>query len=153
MEGHEVPLRALSHVLPPGSVMRQFRRTDQPENEDAAVTEGMKTIIYPVKDLAKAKAVFRALLGAEPQVDEPYYVGFAAGGQHVGLDPNGHAKGMAGPVGYWHVDDIHAALKGLTGAGAETVQAPTDVGGGRLVATVKDADGNPIGLLQDPKGG
>ena len=28
-----------------------------------------------------------------------------------------------------------------------------DVGGGRLIATVKDADGNSIGLLQDPPGG
>jgi hypothetical protein len=25
-----------------------------------------------------------------------------------------------------------------------------DVGGGRLIASVKDADGNLIGLLQDP---
>ena len=35
-------------------------------------------------------------------------------------------------------------------AGAETLQDVQDVGGGRLIAFVKDADGNLVGLLQDP---
>lgn len=30
------------------------------------MTEAMKTIIYPVKDLAQAKRLFSALLGVEP---------------------------------------------------------------------------------------
>jgi predicted enzyme related to lactoylglutathione lyase len=113
-------------------------------------TPALRTVIFPVKDLAGAKAVFAALLGAAPSSDEPYYVGFDAGDQQVGLDPNGHAKGMTGPVGYWHVDDIEGALARLVEAGAETQQDISDVGGGRRIATVKDADGNVIGLLQDP---
>jgi predicted enzyme related to lactoylglutathione lyase len=56
---------------------------------------------------------------------------------------------MAGPVGYWHVDDIDASLAALVGAGAEAGQPVTEVGPGRRIATVTDPDGNVIGLLQD----
>ncbi|MGW0911636.1 VOC family protein [Streptomyces sp. NPDC002784] len=114
------------------------------------MTAGVRTIIYPVKDLARAKAVFGALLGVEPYADDPYYVGYKDAGQDVGLDPNGHAKGMTGPVPYWHVDDIRATLAGLLEAGAEVLQDVQEVGAGRQIAFVKDADGNLIGLLQDP---
>jgi predicted enzyme related to lactoylglutathione lyase len=113
------------------------------------MTAGLKTIIYPVKDLAAAKSLFGSLLGVEPYADERYYVGFKDAGQDVGLDPNGHAKGMTGPVPYWHVTDIRTSLAGLLDAGAEVLQDVQDVGGGRLIASVKDADGNLVGLLQD----
>jgi len=112
------------------------------------MTEGMRTIIYPVKDLARAKALFSELLGTKPYMDEAYYVGFNAGGQDIGLDPNGHRKGMTGPVGYWHVDDIKKSLVALLAAGAEVQQEVSDVGGGKLLAIVRDADGNAIGLIQ-----
>jgi predicted enzyme related to lactoylglutathione lyase len=112
--------------------------------------EGLRTVTYPVKDLARAKALFGALLGVEPYTDEAYYVGFRAPGRpEVGLDPNGHAKGLTGPVPYWHVADVRADLAALVGAGAEVVQDVQDVGGGMLVASVKDADGNDIGLVQE----
>ncbi|MCF3129281.1 VOC family protein [Streptomyces olivochromogenes] len=114
------------------------------------MTTGLQTIIYPVKDLDQAKALFTAALGVEPYADAPYYVGFRAAGQEIGLDPNGHAKGMTGPVPYWHVSDIRTRLAALLEAGAETLQDVTDVGGGKLIASVKDADGNLLGLIQDP---
>jgi len=117
------------------------------------MASGSETIIYPVKDLAAAKQLFSTAFGVPPYIDEPYYVAFNVGGQDVGLDPNGHAKGMTGPVTYWRVDDINESLAALVAAGAETQQPASDVGGGRQIATVKDADGNPIGLLQDPPGG
>jgi predicted enzyme related to lactoylglutathione lyase len=112
------------------------------------MTSGLKTIIYPVKDLASAKVRFGALLGAEPYIDQPYYVAFSAGGQDVGLDPNGHARGFTGPVPFWHVDDLDASLHALIDAGSEVVEEPKDVGGGNRIASVKDADGNVIGLIQ-----
>ena len=84
------------------------------------MSQGVKTIIYPVRDLAAAKARFGELLGAEPTSDSPYF----------------------------HVDDVHGALKQLVDAGAEVVQDVKDVGGGRLIAAVKDPDGNVVGLLQ-----
>jgi predicted enzyme related to lactoylglutathione lyase len=114
------------------------------------MTAGMKTVICPVKDLARAKALYGSLLGVDPSMDEPYYVGFDVAGQHLGLDPHGHSKGMTGPVSYWHVDDVNETLKGLFDAGAVEHQAVQDVGGGKLVASVTDADGNVIGLVQAP---
>jgi len=112
------------------------------------MTEGVKTIIYPVKDLDGAKALFTALLGSEPQSDTPYYVGWNVAGQDIGLDPNGHAQGLTGPVPYWQVDDIASSVQALVAAGGELQQEPKDVGGGLLIAWVKDADGNVIGLRQ-----
>ena len=117
------------------------------------MTAGMQTILYPVKDLTAAKKLYGALLGVAPVMDEPYYVGYHVDGQDIGLDPNGHSKGLTGSVGYWHVDDIHTALAAILAAGGEQHQAIADVGGGKLIATVKDADGNLIGLLQMPAGG
>ncbi|HWE89117.1 MAG TPA: VOC family protein [Pseudonocardiaceae bacterium] len=112
------------------------------------MTEGMNTIVVPVQDLAKATALYRELLGVEPYVDQPYYVGFRAAGHEIGLDPNGHGKGLTGAVCYWNVDDINGKVKALLEAGGETAQDVTDVGGGKLIAVVKDVDGNMIGLMQ-----
>ncbi len=112
-------------------------------------TQGVKTLLHPVSDLAKAKAVYAALLGVPPQTDESYYVGFEAGGQHIGLVPGGGAQAMTSPVAYWHVSDIEAKLAEVSAAGGTVKEAAHDVGGGRLVATVADPDGNVLGLLQD----
>ncbi len=113
-------------------------------------TEGIKTVLHPVSDLATAKVLYAALLAIEPQSDSSYYVGFDTAGQHIGLVPGGGPQGMTSPVAYWHVADIDAKLAEVTAAGATVKEAPRDVGGGRLVASVSDADGNVLGLLQDP---
>jgi predicted enzyme related to lactoylglutathione lyase len=112
-------------------------------------TEGIKTVLHPVSDLAAAKAVYAALLGVPPSADASYYVGFEAAGQHIGLVPGGGRQGMTAPVAYWHVPDIEAKLAEVAAAGATVQEPPRDVGGGRLVATVTDPDGNVLGLLQD----
>jgi len=114
-------------------------------------TEGIKTVLHPVSDLAKAKPVYAALLGVEPSADAAYYVGFDAAGQHIGLVPGGGPQGMTSPVTFWEVSDIEAKLAELTASGATVKEAAHDVGGGRLVATVTDPDGNDLGLLQDPQ--
>ncbi|SFE52486.1 hypothetical protein SAMN05216251_103397 [Actinacidiphila alni] len=114
-----------------------------------STTLGIKTVLHPVSDLAKAKAVYAALLGTQPSTDESYYVGFEAAGQHIGLVPGGGPQGLTSPVAYWHVTDIEAKLAELTAAGAIVKDAASDVGGGRLVATVTDPDGNVLGILQD----
>jgi predicted enzyme related to lactoylglutathione lyase len=112
-------------------------------------TEGIKTVLHPVSDLETAKAVYAALLGVPPQTDSPYYVGFQVAGQQIGLVPGGGSQGMTAPVAYWHVADIEAKLAEVTAAGATVKEPAHDVGGGRLVATVTDPDGNVLGLLQD----
>jgi predicted enzyme related to lactoylglutathione lyase len=112
-------------------------------------TQGIKTVLHPVSDLTAAKAVYTALLGTPPQHDASFYVGYEVEGQHIGLVPGGREQGMTSPVAYWHVPDIEAKLAEVTAAGATVKEPPRDVGGGRLVATVTDPDGNVLGLLQD----
>ena len=110
-------------------------------------TQGVKTLLYPVTDLAKAKPVYTALLGLAPQSDAAYYVGFEAEGQQIGLVPGG--GGQTTGVAYWHVSDIQVKLAEVTAAGATVKDAPRNVGGGRHVATFTDPDGNVLGLIQD----
>src|SRR4029077_15619859 len=110
------------------------------------MNKGIKTIIYPVKDMTQAKTLFRKLLGVEPYADQPYYIGFKIGDQDIGLVPNGHNAGM---TAFYHVDDIKNSLQILLDAGAEIIQEIKNVGGGRLIASVKDTDGNIIGLIQN----
>jgi predicted enzyme related to lactoylglutathione lyase len=114
-----------------------------------APTQGIKTVLHPVTDLGKAKAVYAALLGVPAEPDTEYYVGFEAGGQHIGLVPGGGPQGATAPVAYWQVDDIEAKLAAVTAAGGTVKEAAHDVGGGRLVATFTDPDGNVLGVLQD----
>lgn len=110
--------------------------------------QGIRLFVYPVKDIAQATTLYTKLLGVEPYAASPYYIGFRIADQEIGLDPNGHAQGMTGPLAYWEVADIHASLRSCLDAGATERQAVTDVGGGKLIASVKDADGNIIGLVQ-----
>jgi predicted enzyme related to lactoylglutathione lyase len=112
-------------------------------------TEGIKTVLHPVSDLAAAKAVYTALLGVEPSADSDYYVGYDAQGQHIGLVPGGGPQAMTSPIAYWHVADIEAKLAEVTAAGATVKDAPREVGGGRTVASFTDPDGNVLGLVQD----
>ncbi|HEY5479622.1 MAG TPA: hypothetical protein VIJ84_08420 [Gaiellaceae bacterium] len=57
---------------------------------------------------------------------------------------------MTGPVGLFEVPDIKESLQALLAAGAQIQQEARDVGGGMLVAYVKDADRNSIRLVQSP---
>ena len=111
------------------------------------MTEGIKTVVVPVSDLAASKAFYTELLGVAPAHDAPYYVGFDVAGQHFGLNPNGDVS--EGPVYYWHVADLAATRDALVAAGATVVQDATKVGGTRTVATLKDIDGHTVGLAQD----
>jgi predicted enzyme related to lactoylglutathione lyase len=117
------------------------------------MTSGIQAVVYPIHDIGTAKQLVTTLLGVEPNMDEPFYVNFSVDGQDVGLDPNGHSKGMTGPVSYWQVENIAECVDALVAAGAATQQTINDVGGGKLIATVTDADGNVIGLTQPPAGG
>lgn len=114
-----------------------------------SATKGIMIVLHPVSDLGKAKTVYTALLGIEPQADAPYYVGYDTADQHIGLVPSDGSQAMTSPVAYWCVADIDEKLAELTGAGASVKEPPRDVGGGRLVATVTDPDGNVLGLVQD----
>jgi predicted enzyme related to lactoylglutathione lyase len=113
------------------------------------MAEALTIVVYPVKDIERAKALYSSFLECEPYVASPYYTGFRIGDQEIGLDPNGHAKGQTGPIGYREVKDIKTTLQGLQSAGWQLQQDAHDVGG-LLIALVRDADGNVLGLRQAP---
>lgn len=101
-------------------------------------------IVMPVSNIEAAKATYHALLGIDPYVESPYYVGFKAGDGEIGLDPNG----IGAPLAYWDVDDLQATIDALVATGATVTKQPAEVGGGLTIAILSDADGNPIGLRQ-----
>jgi predicted enzyme related to lactoylglutathione lyase len=105
-------------------------------------------IVYPTKDVEKAKQLFTSLLGTEPYVDGPYYVGYRTEGREIGLDPHGSSSG---PIAYWETENIAAKVAELTGVGWQVTSDARDVGGGMLVAQLSDRNGNTIGLRQSPR--
>jgi predicted enzyme related to lactoylglutathione lyase len=110
------------------------------------MTKGIKTVLYPVKDMTQSKTLFTKLLGVAPYADSPYYIGFKVDDQYIGLIPNSPEGGV---VAFFHVEDISNSLQVLVDAGATVIRSINDVGGGRLVASVKDTSGNIIGLIQN----
>ena len=74
----------------------------------------------------------------------PYYVGYKVGDLEIGLDPNS----KVGPIAYADVKDIKSSFQALLKVGAQVVQDVKEVGGGLLIAQVKDVDGNVVGLRQ-----
>jgi predicted enzyme related to lactoylglutathione lyase len=107
----------------------------------------IKTITIPVKDLEAATELYRTVLGIDPYAAAPYYVGFRPeGAPEIGLDPHGDVA--AGPITYYRVPDIDATIAALTAQGATAERSPRDVGGGNMIATLRDADGNIVGLYQ-----
>ncbi len=113
--------------------------------------QGLRTVIYHVPDLARAKAWYSAAFDAMPYFDEPFYVGFAIGGYELGLDPEMHGVTPGNSVvAYWGVPDIEQAHAAILAKGAAPRSPITDVGGGIKVAVVADPFGNVIGLIENP---
>lgn len=113
---------------------------------------GLRTAIYHVSGIEKARDWYSLILGFAPYFDEPFYVGFNVGGYELGLQPaenesNAKADGV---VAYWGVDDAGSALKRLLEQGATLHEDVQDVGGGIKVATVKDPFGNVFGIIENP---
>lgn len=113
--------------------------------------KGLRTIGYPVADLAAAKRWYSAVTGLTPYFDEPFYVGFNVGGFELGLLPaEGKIAAPGEPHTLWGVDDIAASYAALLARGATPHYPPTDVGGGIVCAVVRDPFGNLLGLIHNP---
>jgi predicted enzyme related to lactoylglutathione lyase len=111
---------------------------------------GLRTAIYPVRELAQAKAWYAGVLGVDPYFDQPFYVGFSVGGFELGLIPDGEPA-VAGPQPLWGVGDAAAACKSLLALGATELEPVTEVGSGIFVAAVRDPFGNRLGIIQNPE--
>ena len=112
---------------------------------------GLRTVIYKVGDMEKAKAFYTPLLGFPPYFDQPFYVGYNVAGYELGLQPDDFTGKTADNVEtYWGVQDIEASYAQILLDGATPNTAPQNVGDDIFVATVKDPWGNLIGIIQNP---
>ena len=93
--------------------------------------QGLRTVIYHVDDLERAKGWYGEVLGKEPYFDEPFYVGFDVGGFELGLQPDeGDApRSGTGVIAYWGVQDVGESIR---------------------VASVLDPSGNVFGIIENP---
>ena len=113
---------------------------------------GLRTTAYKVPDLMAAKTWYAQAFDTQPYFDEPFYVGFNIGGYELGLLPDD----AVGPVqadnvlSYWGVTDIQVVYARLLELGATEHEAPNNVGGELMVASVRDPFGNVIGLIYNP---
>ncbi|MES1195052.1 MAG: VOC family protein [Opitutus sp.] len=114
--------------------------------------QGLRTVLYPAPDLARAKAWYAEVSGVAPYFDEPFYVGFNLGGFELGLVPDApvSSRPPGGVVAYWGVTDVGAACAHFLAHGATVHEEPKEVGGGITVAAVLDPFGNLIGLIDNP---
>ena len=113
---------------------------------------GLRTVIYHVSDLRRAREWYRRLFATDPYFDEPFYVGFNVGGYELGLDPDTSeaVPGGGGVVAYWGVPNAEEAAARAVEMGAILQQPVRDVGAGIRVATVLDPFGNPVGIIENP---
>jgi predicted enzyme related to lactoylglutathione lyase len=115
------------------------------------LSQGLRTVIYRVPDLARAKAWYSAAFGVLPYFDEPFYVGFNIGGYELGLQPGGsEVQAGTNVEAYWGVDNAEQAYQDLLQKGAREHSPVTEVGGGIRVATLTDPFGNVIGIIENP---
>ena len=114
--------------------------------------QGLRTTIYRVSDLDRAKEWYASMLSRRPYFDEPFYVGFDVDGYELGLHPvePGSPRPEGGIVAYWGVEDADAALGRLLGLGATSHTEVQNVGDGIRVAIVLDPDGNTFGIIENP---
>src|SRR5688572_8285048 len=107
---------------------------------------GLRTAMYEVTDLARAKAWYAELVGHAPYFDEPFYVGFDVGGYELGLHPAAAERHFA----YWGVSDVAKALARAIELGAKPHTDAQEVGGGIVVGSVTDPFGNTLGVIYNP---
>jgi lactoylglutathione lyase len=113
---------------------------------------GLRTTIYKVSDLSKAKAWYAKAFDVDPYFDEPFYVGFNIMGYELGLLPEEKSVSKGDNVmSYWGVDDIHKTFQRLLDLGATKHEKPTNVGGEIMVASVFDPWQNVIGIIYNPE--
>lgn len=114
---------------------------------------GLRTVIYPARDLATATLWWAELLGVRPYFEEPFYVGFEVGGYELGLLPT--ADPGEGALTYWGVDDVAAAMTTAIAQGAVEHTPAAEVGDGIVTGSVVTPGGAILGLIYNPhfKGG
>ena len=112
---------------------------------------GLRTAIYMVDDMEKAKEWYSDIFQTQPYFDEPFYIGFNIGGYELGLHPPKETgKKVDSVTAYWGVENIGTTMEWCKSKGAEEYEKITDVGGGIKVGSIKDPWGNVVGIIENP---
>lgn len=113
---------------------------------------GLRTTVYKTNELIKAKNWYAKAFQTTPYFEEDFYVGFNIGGYELGLLPETETPILKtnSVIAYWGVNDINKTYSHLIESGATTHEAPTNVGGELIVASVIDPWGNVIGVIYNP---
>jgi len=108
----------------------------------------LRSVIYNVDDLQKAKEWYADILSTEPEIDQSSFVSFNIGNVKLGLNLVDHSSqgNDKGAVAYWAVTDINAEYKRLIEFGAVEQGGIRNMGGGLYLVTVKDPFGNTLGI-------
>jgi predicted enzyme related to lactoylglutathione lyase len=113
---------------------------------------GLRTTIYQVNDLEKAKAWYTKIFKTAPYFDMPFYVGFNIGGYELGLQTEEKPLVKSDAVvSYWGVSNMNEEYQYFLDNGAIAIEPPQNVGGEIEVVTVKDPWDNVIGLIYNPE--
>jgi predicted enzyme related to lactoylglutathione lyase len=147
------PMRALALLV---LLLQACANRPSPSARSTSVSHpmrlGLRTAIYAVPDIARAREWYSDVFGVAPYFNEPFYVGFNIGGYELGLMPAAEHRepGPGGALPYWGVESAQKAWEHLLSKGAEPVSPVQDVGEGIRVATVRDPFGNLLGIIENP---
>jgi uncharacterized protein len=99
----------------------------------------------PAADLASSSSFYEHVFGWEVDGSHPGFEAPGLLGQFVDDRP---PAADAGLLAWISVDGIDEALAAVAAAGGSVVEAPTEDGPDRLLATVRDPAGNVLGLVE-----
>ena len=142
------------YLLSIGLLLCQVAKSQNTKDNRTMDTKmlGLRTTVYKVNDLNKAKEWYSKAFDTAPYFDEPFYVGFNIGGYELGLLPEdiSNKDKAAGVISYWGVNEIQNVYDKLINLGATEHEAPNNVGGELMVASVLDPWGNVVGIIYNP---
>jgi len=111
----------------------------------------LQRVTYQVPDLAKAKQWYGTVLGKDPALEMPFFVGFVIGDSMLGLVPGAGTSTQSDGrvIASWSVNDVDAAYRRLLDLGA-TVHTELRTVQQKRTGAVIDPFGNVIGITGSP---
>ncbi len=110
--------------------------------------ERVDAIIYSVVNLEKSRQFYSEILGLEPRIQEPHFIGLGAGNLLIGLRERKGAEAHPRlPEVVFFVRDVHLIYEHLKAHRIEIQQTPTETDWGARKANFLDPDGNPLEIV------
>jgi hypothetical protein len=128
--------------------MRQLPPRESRESEEMSQLKGIRSIIFPIKDVQASVTVWSQVLGKAPAYQAPGFAVFNDGANEVGLS---QAPWVDRPLVFWKVEDIEEAHRALVASGAK---AMGEIAGGSVaeLGTTPVANGDPTTGIVDVPG-